>query len=511
MDTMSHAAPSHRSRLRAIARRAMIDHGLLPDFSQSAQQQTADAMNTALDVSPGIRDFRDRLWASIDNDDSRDLDQLSVAESLPDGRVKIFIAVADVDASIADGSAVDTHARVNTTSVYTAADMFPMLPERFSTDLTSLGEGEDRLALVVDMTVDADGTVVDSTVSRAVVRNQAKLAYNGVAAWLEGTGPTPARVAAVKGLDEQLRLQDRVAQSMKGLRHRHGALTLETLETRPVFEGDFIADLRASEKNRAKELIEDFMVAANGATARYLEAQGFSSLRRVLRAPERWTRIMGLAETYGVRLPDAPSAPELEAFLNARRSADPARFPDLSLSVVKLLGSGEYAVERPGQQHDGHFGLAVGDYTHSTAPNRRYPDLITQRLLKAALAGRPSPYAEDELAQLARHCTMQEDNAAKVERQVRKSAAALLLAARLGERFDGIVTGASEKGTWVRTLQPPVEGRVVQGFAGLDVGDRVRVELIGTDVDRGYIDFAVATRGRSGRPSPNGPSQRGRA
>lgn len=488
----------------------MTDHGLLPTFSASALQQTSAAVSAAVEGSPDIRDLRGRLWASIDNDDSRDLDQLSVAEPLGDGHVKILVAVADVDAAIEADSAVDMHARVNTTSVYTAAEIFPMLPERFSTDLTSLGEEEDRLALVIEITVAQDGTVTDSAVSRAVVRNKAKLAYNSVAAWLDGTGPIPARVAAVAGLDEQLRLQDRVAQSMKGLRHQHGALTLETLETRPVFDGDVIADLRAGEKNRAKELIEDFMVAANGATARYLEARGFSSLRRVLRAPERWTRIMGLAETYGVRLPETPSAPELEAFLDARRTADPARFPDLSLSVVKLLGSGEYAVERPGQPHDGHFGLAVGDYTHSTAPNRRYPDLVTQRLLKAALAGQPSPYADDELARLALHCTTQEDNAAKVERQVRKSAAALLLASRLGDHFDGIVTGASDKGTWVRTLRPPVEGRVVQGFTGLDVGDRVRVELIGTDVDRGYIDFAARSGGRTGRPSPNGSPRRGR-
>lgn len=478
----------------------MAEHGLLPDFSRAAVAQTSAAVETDVDRISNVRDLRDRLWASIDNDDSRDLDQLSVAEPLGDGRVKVLVAIADVDSLVPSSSPVDDHARTNTTSVYTSGSVFPMLPERFSTDLTSLAEDRDRLALVVEMTIDPDGGARESTVSRAVVRNRAKLAYDALAAWLDGSGPVPARVAATPGLEEQLRLQDRVAQSMKGLRHRHGALSFETLETHPVFEGDLIADVQAGEKNRAKELIEDFMVAANGATARFLEARGFSSLRRVLRAPERWTRIMGLAETYGVRLPSEPSAPALEAFLDGRRSADPARFPDVSLSVVKLLGSGEYAVERAGQQHAGHFGLAVGDYTHSTAPNRRYPDLLTQRLLKAALEDRPAPYADDELARLAAHCTTQEDNAAKVERRVRKSAAALLLAPRIGDHFDAIVTGALQKGTWVRTLRPPVEGRVVQGFSGMDVGDRVRVELVGTDVERGYIDFASTTGRRP--PSP---------
>jgi exoribonuclease-2 len=406
------------------------------------------------------------------------------------GAVKIFVAVADVDASVKKDSAIDDHARTNTTSVYTAAEIFPMLPEKLSTDLTSLGEGQKRLAIVIEMAVGADGTVNESDVYRAVVLNRAKLAYNGVAAWLDGTTPPPPKLAAVRGLDEQLRVQDRVAQAMKNRRHRRGALSLETLQTRAVFDGDVLADLLPDEKNRAKELIEDFMIAANGVTARYLEGKGLPSLRRVLRTPERWERIVALAATLGEHLPSEPSAGALEDFLTKRQQADAERFPDLGLSVVKLLGSGEYAVQLPGQKSDGHFGLAVRDYTHSTAPNRRFPDLITQRLLKAALAGRPASYRNDELDALARHCTEQEDNAAKVERQVRKSAAALLLASRIGERFDALVTGAAEKGTWVRILRPPVEGRLVRGFEGLDVGDRVQVELVHTDVDRGFIDFA---------------------
>jgi exoribonuclease-2 len=479
----------NRDQLRMIAQRAMIQRGLLPDFSPAALAETGAITRAATETNPSIRDLRGLLWCSIDNDDSRDLDQLSVAEPMPDGAVKILVAVADVDALAKEGSAIDGHARTNTTSVYTAAEVFPMLPEKLSTDLTSLGEGQARLALVIEIVAATDGTVTGSDVYRAVVLNRAKLAYNGVAAWLEGTAPAPPRLVAVPGLDEQLWIQDRVAQAMKSLRHQHGALSLETLETRAVFDGDMLADLRPDEKNRAKELIEDFMIAANGVTAKYLEGKGCPSLRRVLRAPERWGRIVDLAASLGGHLPPEPSARALEEFLAQRHQADPARFPDLSLSVVKLLGSGEYVVELPGQSLDGHFGLAVRDYTHSTAPNRRFPDLVTGRLLKAAIAGRPVPYSNDELNGLARHCTEQEDNAAKVERQVQKSAAALLLTSRIGERFDATVTGASEKGTWVRILQPTVEGKLIRGFEGLDVGDRVRVELVDTDIQRGFIDF----------------------
>ena len=481
-----------RSDLAAIARRVMRARGLEPDFSPAVLAEVG-ALAPAAGDGAGARELRDRLWCSIDNDDSRDLDQLSVAEPLAGGRVKILVAVADVDALVRPGSATDGHARTNTTSVYTAGGVFPMLPERLSTDLTSLGEGEDRRALVVEMTVGADGTVGASDVYRAMVRNRAKLAYGAVAAWLDGRGPVPPRVAAVAGMDAQLRIQDRVAQAMKSSRHEHGALSLETLETRAVFDGDVLTDLRPDEQNRAKELIEDFMIAANGVTARYLAARGSSSLRRVLRTPERWDRIVALAGELGERLPAAPDARALEAFLARRRAADPDRFQDLSLSVVKLLGSGEYVLDLPGQAPEPHFGLAVRDYTHSTAPNRRFPDLLTQRLLKAALAGRPAPYAADELGALARHCTEQEDNANKVERQVRKSAAALLMQSRIGERFDALVTGASDKGTWVRIREPHVEGKLVRGGERLDVGDRVRVELVATDVERGYVDFARVT------------------
>ena len=491
---MNRSNTARRDELKGIARRAMTQRGLLPDFSSAALAETHAIVAAASEPNSSIRDLRKLLWCSIDNDESRDLDQLTLAEPKANGSVKIFIAVADVDAMVKRDSAIDAHARANTTSVYTAAGIFPMLPERLSTDLTSLGEGEERLALVIEAVVAADGTISHPDIYRAVVVNRAKLDYTGVAAWLEGTSPAPPRVAAVPGLEEQLRLQDRAAQAVKKLRHQHGALSLQTIQTRAVFDGDVLTDLRPDEKNRAKELIGDFMIVANGVTAKYLESKGFPSLRRVLRSPARWDRIVELAARLGSRLTPEPSAQALEAFLNDRRQADPETFSDLSLSVVKLLGAGEYAAELPGRHGDGHFGLAVKDYSHSTAPNRRFPDLITHRLLKAVFAGQPVPYSMENLNALARHCTTQAGNAAKVERQVEKSAAALLLASRVGERFDAMVTGASSKGTWVRIFRPPVEGRVVRGFEGLDVGDRVRVQLADTNVERGFIDF-VRLRG----------------
>jgi len=485
---------SSRGRLQAIARRVMLERGLEADFSPAAKAETDAFTGPAREDGPTVRDLRHLLWCSIDNDDSRDLDQLTVSDSGPGGAVRILVAVADVDALVKKGSAIDGHARANTTSVYTAAAIFPMLPERLSTDLTSLNDGEDRLALVIEATVAGDGSVRGSDIYRASVRNQAKLAYNAVGAWLEGAADAPPKVAAMPGLAEQLRTQDRVAQAMKTLRHEQGALSLDTIEARAVFDGDALTDLQPDRKNRARELIEDFMIGANGVTARYLAAKGFPSLRRVLRSPERWERIVELAANFGESLPGEPSCRALEAFLAARHRADPVRFPDLSLSVVKLLGKGEYVADRPGQKTEGHFGLAVRDYSHSTAPNRRFPDLITHRLLKAAMSGGAVPYGNAELDALAQHCTVQEDNATKAERHVQKSAAALLLSSRVGQRFDGIVTGASSKGTWVRIFHPTVEGKVVRGGAGLDVGDKVRVELLDTDVERGYIDFGSLGR-----------------
>jgi len=475
--------------LRAIAHKAMTDRGLEPDFSPDAIQQLNGIRGPARETDHSIRDLRNCLWCSIDNDTSRDLDQLTVAERLTAGGVKVLVAIADVDAIVKPGSPIDRHAGTNTTSVYTAAEIFPMLPERLSTDLTSLGEDSDRLALVIEMGVAADGSIQESQVYRALVKNHAKLAYCSVAAWLDGKDKMPERIAGTKGLDEQLRMQDQIAQVMRSVRYLHGALDLETIEPEAVLSDGQIVDLRLERKNRAQELIEDFMIAANGVSAQFLDKHGVPALRRIVRSPERWDAIRKVAEGFADTLPAAADSKALSAFLARRRLADPLRFPDLSLTIVKLLGAGEYVLQIPGQQSAGHFGLAVREYSHSTAPNRRFPDLITQRLLKAALAGSKLPYSPAELTALATHCTEQEDAAAKVERQVRKSAAAQFLSGRIGETFDALVTGASEKGTWVRLLKPPAEGMLVSGQEGVKVGDQIRVRLAGLNIERGFIDF----------------------
>ena len=483
--------PNHRSWLSRIAREVMLQRGFEPDYSPDALAE-ASRLPPAMPPRDARRDLRHLLWASIDNDDSRDLDQLSVADPDQDGLTRILVAIADVDAAVSRGDAIDRHAETNTTSVYTAGGVFPMLPERLSTDITSLVQDEDRQAVVIELAVADDGSVRQSDVYLALVRNRAKLAYGGVGDWLEGRGAIPPPVAAVPGLAENLQRQDRVAQALKQVRHAEGALTLDTTESRAVFDADVVRDLVAQKQNRATELIEDFMIAANVATAQFLGAKRCPSLRRVVRVPKRWPRLMALAAETGDRLPEQPDARALEAWLLRRQSADPDHFPDLSLKVVKLLGRGEYMVERPGDPTTGHFGLAVHDYTHATAPNRRFADLVTQRLIKAALGGRPSPYTADALAALAVHCTEREDAANRVERQVRKSAAALMLASRIGDTFDAIVTGVNPDGTWVRVLHPPVDGRLDRPRAALDVGDSLRVRLQSVDVEKAYIDFVPA-------------------
>ena len=484
---MSGLRPDARELLASIARQAMLDHGLLPDFSTAAQAQ-ADAL-PGPPHDPGARDLRALDWVSIDNDDSRDLDQLSVAQVLPGGNTKLLVAIADVDAAVSRGSPLDDHARHNTTSVYTAGRIFPMLPERLSTDLTSLIQGQERLAMIIELVISADGGIVSSDIYRATVVNQAKLAYDSVASWLDGHTPAPKGLEAPQ-LQEQVRLQDRIAQSLGRVRQAQGALTLETIQTSAVFDGNVLRDLLPNRNNRAHDLIENVMVAANGVTARWLQGKGLPSIRRVLPIPEHWDRIVALAAEHGGQLPARADAGALNAFLAKSRQENPARFPDLSLSVIKLLGRGQYALELPGAPIAGHFGLAVSDYMHSTAPNRRFPDVIGQRLIKAALGNAQAPYTSDELRDLAAQCTTQEDAAAKVERRVGKSAAALLLQSRIGATFDAIVTGAADKGTWARALTPPVEGRIVRGFHGLQVGQAVRVRLLSVDVARGFIDFA---------------------
>ncbi len=483
----------HRSDLVGLASRAMTERGLQPEFSQAVERQLTSIQGPASEAGAALLDLSALLWCSIDNDDSLDLDQLTVCEPLPEGRCRLLVAIADVDALVKKGTAIDAHASANTTSVYTSARIFPMLPERLSTDLTSLNFEQDRLALVTEMTFDAEASLVSSTVYRARVRNKARLAYDAVSAWLEGAAALPRGASRVSGMEAQLRQQDQLAQQLRALRHAQGSLEFQTFAPRALFEGERVVEIRQQEQNRARQLIEEVMIAVNGCTARFLAAAGGASLRRVVRSPERWLRIVAVAKEYGETLPSEPGSVALEAFLAKRRLADPLRFPDLSLVIVKLMGRGEYAVETAGSQPLGHFGLAVRDYTHSTAPNRRFPDLITSRLLKATLAKQPPPYSNVELEALARHCTAQEDAAQKVERQMRKSEAALLLESRLGQRFDAIVTGASPDGVWVRVFAPPVEGKLVTGDAGLHIGDRVRVKLVSTNVERGFIDFALGS------------------
>jgi exoribonuclease-2 len=482
--------------LHQLAEQAMLARGLLPSFTPEALQEAEAASRAGPernDAKAGIRDLRQLTWFSIDNDDTLDLDQLSVAEALPGGVTRLMVAVADVDCLVPTGGAVDAHAAANTTSVYTAAGVFPMLPLVLSTGATSLHQGQERLALVVDMQVGADGIVTASEVYRTAVVNQAKLTYDGVSAWLDGNAPPLPQFASVPGLEAQIRLHDTVASALRKQRQQRGALNMNTVVARPVFVNGQLTDLQPDTKNRAKDLIADLMIAANAATARFLAQKGFPSLRRFLQAPRRWDRIVALAAEHGVQLPAQPDALALDKFLQSQRTANPAGFADLSLAVVKMLGSGEYLAAPAGIGGQGHFGLAVNDYAHSTAPNRRYPDLVTQRLLKAAMAGEPPPYSAEDLVTIARHCTLQEDNASKVEREVLKAAGAWLLQGRIGEVFDAIVTGAAPKGTYVRIARPLLEGRVVRGFEGLDVGDKLRVRLVAVDGLKSHIDFEAAT------------------
>lgn len=460
-----------------------------------ALTELAGISGPAAATDPGIRDLRSLPWASLDDDDSVDLDQLTLAQRGENGATVIFVAIADVDALVPAGSTIDRHAQVNTLTVYTPAIIFPMLPERLSTDLTSLADQQDRLAVIVEMEVNQDGEIGKSDVYRAVVHNHAKLGYPGVAAWLDGTAPMPAPMAGVPGLEAQIRLQDEVARRLCTRRHQRGALDIQTIEARPIVENGRVVGLEAETKSRSRQLIEDFMIAANGATAAYLRDHEFPSIRRVVKAPANWERIRKVAADTGDQLPSTPDPVALSAFMARRLAADPLGYPDLSLAIVKLMGSGDYVVERPDEPPAGHFGLAVRDYGHATAPNRRYPDLLTQRLLKAAMAGQPVPYALTELEELAARCTHREDLARKVERQARKAASSAYLGGRIGELFDALVTGVNTAGVWVRTLAPPVEGKLVAGMEGMDVGDRVRVQLQSIDPVRGYVDFARVPNG----------------
>jgi exoribonuclease-2 len=488
---MSSAQPLHFN-LVAAAHASMIEHGFQPEFPAGTDAQLADIQAHPEPPSvPGAQDLSSLLWSSIDNDTSRDLDQIEWAEQLADGRIRVLVGVADVDARVPLGSVIDGHARSETTSVYTGVKVFPMLPVELSEGITSLNENQDRVAHVIEFCVDSRGTTSDGKVYAALVRNRAQLAYNAVGAWLEGTGPAPAKVAASTDLAAQLKLQDAAAQRMVGGRFQHGALDLETIETRPELKGDQPVDIVAQQKNRATSLIEEFMVAANGVAARTFEDAGVASIRRIVRTPKRWDRIVEVANGLGTTLPAAPDSKALNDFLLAQKQKDPDHFPDLSLAVIKLMGPGEYVLVKPNEPSPGHFGLAVQDYTHSTAPNRRFPDIVTQRLMKALLAKVAAPYSEDDLNAIAQRCTLMEDGARKVERDMQKRIAAVVLHPRIGQSFPAIVTGVNQYGTFVRTLNPHVDGMLVRGGKGLDVGDKVTVKLISTDPQRGFIDFAA--------------------
>ncbi|MES2176686.1 MAG: RNB domain-containing ribonuclease [Gemmatimonadota bacterium] len=489
--------------LHDVALTALRENGFVPALDADAEREletlgrpnsgTAGAGPSFRSGRPheqNVRDLRDLLWSSIDNAESRDLDQIEYAEPLAGGDIRLLIGIADVDVLVAKGSAIDAHAAANGTSVYTGVSVYPMLPPEISTDFTSLNEGESRHVLVIELVIGADGPVKSHDIYRGLAINKAKLAYDAVGAWLEGRGPVPPRVANTPGLEEQLWLQDRAASMLKTMRRNAGALEFETVEASATGADGKVTSIAVTRKNRARDLIEDFMIAANVAIAQYLAEQGRSAIRRVVREPKRWPRIVQIAATFGAILPTEPDSKSLAEFLAARRAADPLRYADLSLSIVKLLGPGEYVVDRPGPFDDqGHFGLAANDYTHATAPNRRYADLVTQRLVKATIVKAPAPYSDDELDVIAKQCTERENAANKVERIARKAAAALLLADKIGHVFDAIVTGVNAGGTYVRLLSPPAEGRVMRHHDGMDVGERVRVKLVRTDAAHGFIDF----------------------
>jgi VacB/RNase II family 3'-5' exoribonuclease len=481
--------------LRALAHRVMVEAGFTPDIPPgiATEAQALDESRPKDAAGSPIRDLRSLIWSSIDNQESRDLDQVEYTQRQPNGDIKVMIGIADVDAFVPVGSAMDQYAAENATSVYTGIETFPMLPERLSNDITSLLEDADRLAIIIELLVNPDGEARSSNLYRAQIRNYAKLDYKSVGEWLEAKGPMPSKIASVSGMEDQLRLQDEAADRLRAMRQRKGALDLESIEASPVMENGRIIDLKINQKNRARYIIEEFMVSANSAMASFLEAKGAPVIQRVVRTPERWPRIVEIAESLGDSLPAQPDSRALSAFLARRKQADPDHFPDLSLSVVKLLGSGEYEVIESGKEHEGHFGLAAHDYTHSTAPNRRFADLVTQRLLKAVTADKAVPYTVDDLARIAQHCTERDKAAKKVERQMQKVAAAVLLAGCIGQEFAAIVTGVTPKGTFVRLIAPPAEGLVVRGERGLDVGDKVRVRLVGTNPERGFIDFERET------------------
>jgi VacB/RNase II family 3'-5' exoribonuclease len=468
----------------------MVCEGFAPDFPA---QVTAEVQS--MSAAPAIqscRDLRTLLWSSIDNVESRDLDQVEWAERLPNDDIRVLVAIADVDSIVKKASATDAHAQLNATSVYTGGPVFPMLPERLSTDLTSLCQDKDRPAIIMEFIVAKEGKVTCSEVCTDIVRNQARLNYDQVGKWLGNQANSPSECAADPALCQQLRLQEEASQRLKHFRDEQGALAFGGVESVPIIVDNAVKSMAIVRANPARDIIENFMIAANVAMAGFLRNRNALCIRRVVRTPKRWDRIQAIAAQFGARLPAQPDPRPLGEFLAQRKQADPDGFPELSLAILKSLGPGEYIVEHPGAEHQGHFGLAVEDYTHSTAPNRRYADLLMQRLLKAVVAGDASPFAEAELSQLATHCTERESAARHVERFMKKVAAALMLQSQIGHSFDAIVTGVAPKGTFARLLKVPAEGRVMRGERGLDIGQRIRVRLASVDPEHGFIDFVAA-------------------
>ena len=471
----------------------MAENGFEPNFPADALAElaTIESEFKAENVEDGMKDLRDLLWSSIDNASSRDLDQIEYAEQLDDGDIRILVGIADVDHLVKKDTALDRHAAQNTVTIYTETEMFPMLPEELSTGLTSLNEGEDRMAVIVELVIKENGDVPGNTVYRGLVRNKAKLAYESIGKWLDENGPVPDKVGSIPGLQDQIILQRTAAERLHKFRLEKGALEFESIESSAVIENGEVRGIVSVKEDSARKLIENFMIAANVEMAEFLEAHNFVSLRRVVKTPQHWEGIREIAEKNGVTLPDAPNARALAEFLVDQRSKDPLHFPDLSLAIIKLIGSGEYVVQRPGEQGDGHFGLGVRDYAHSTAPNRRYPDIVVQRMVKAAIKGEPQPYTEDELNAIADHCNLQERAARKVERKMRKIVAATVMKRHVGESFDAMVTGVTPHGTFARILRPPVDGRIVRGEQGLKIGQKVDIKLLAADPGNGFIDFAA--------------------
>ncbi|QLJ52799.1 MAG: Ribonuclease R [Candidatus Fermentimicrarchaeum limneticum] len=478
--------------LKVVARKVMEQYGFEAVFPANLMAEVGALEDQAQKAEPDVRDLRSLLWSSIDNSDSEDLDQIEYCKGVKSGEILVKVAIADVDMYVPEGSFADEHARRNTTSVYTGIETYPMLPDRLSKGLSSLLPEQERLAVVVEFSVLPGGEVLPRGIYKALVRNKAKLIYEEVGAWLEGSGPLPETVGSVLGLDAQLRLQDEASQRLEGYRVEQGALELETLEVRAILKQGKVSDLVVIHENRAMQIIENFMVAANGVMSGFLEKARIPTIQRVVRIPKDWNGVVEVAKARGASLPAKPDAKALSEFLASQKKADPELFPDLSLTIVKLLGSGEYVMYDSFQPRIGHFCLAVRDYTHGTAPNRRYVDVVIQRLLKAALERVPSPYGSKELSKIAAWCTEREGASKKVERFMEKAEAAFVLSGKIGQSFNSIVTGVSDHGTYVRLIAPPAEGRVMRGVRGLRVGQKVVVKLINLNPNRGFIDFEVA-------------------